>query len=130
MNQKEYFQKAYEGEPVIISRPRNENVVLISVEEYNEMKMAKRFAAYYEEVASLGKKALEMEEKVKLSEKDLMKFYKGFLNLIKKKSDGLFLPLTKQEMIDKLGEARKHAEEGKVKSADQVYEEMRALYGI
>lgn len=130
MNQKDFFQKAYEGETVIISRPRNENVVMISMDEYNEMKTAMRLLMYYEGIESLKNKALEMEEKNKLSEKKLMEFYKEFLRYFKEKSDTLFSSISVEEMRAKLSEARKHADEGKIKPAEQVYEEMRALYGI
>lgn len=130
MNQKEFFQKAYEGEPVIISRPRNENVVIISVDEFNRMQFAKRMNAYCEGLADLKQKATEMEEKDNLSEKDLMKFYKSFLQFMKQNKDRLFSPLTEEEMIEELEEARKDAEAGKLYSPDQIREEMRALFGV
>ena len=38
---KEYFDIAFKGEPVIVSRKNNENVVIISEHEYNEMQKAK-----------------------------------------------------------------------------------------
>ena len=47
---KEYFDIAFNGEPVIVSRKNNENVVIISEREYNEMQKAKRNAAYLEQL--------------------------------------------------------------------------------
>ena len=36
-NFKTFCDKAYNGETLIISRPKNENVVMVSEKEYNEM---------------------------------------------------------------------------------------------
>ncbi len=44
--QKKYFNIAYQGEPVVVSRPRNENVVVISEEEYRRIKMENRVLSY------------------------------------------------------------------------------------
>ena len=130
MNQKEFFQKAYEGEPVIISRPRNENVVILSVDEFNRLQFSKRMYAYCDGLSDLKQKAAEMEEKDKLTEKDLMKFFKSFLQFMKRNKDRLFTPLTEEEMVAELEEARKDAEEGRLYTVDQVKEEMRALFGV
>ncbi|MEZ3485779.1 MAG: type II toxin-antitoxin system Phd/YefM family antitoxin [Lachnospiraceae bacterium] len=45
-NIKKYFDMAFGGEPVIVSRKENKNVVIISEAEYNEMAKAKRNAEY------------------------------------------------------------------------------------
>lgn len=45
-NFKEWCNKVINGETVIVSRPKNENVVIISEREYNEMTKAKRNAEY------------------------------------------------------------------------------------
>lgn len=45
--QKKYFSIAYKGEPVVVSRPRNENVVVISEEQYKELTTQNRLLAYY-----------------------------------------------------------------------------------
>ena len=47
MNQKEYFRKAYGGEPIVISRPRNENVMLISEKDYKYFIRQKHLIQYY-----------------------------------------------------------------------------------
>lgn len=39
--------KVFNGETLIISRPKNENVVMLSESEYNEMMKAKRNAEYF-----------------------------------------------------------------------------------
>lgn len=45
-NFKALCDKVFGGETLIISRPKNENVVMISESEYNEMLKAKRNAEY------------------------------------------------------------------------------------
>ncbi len=43
---KEYLDNAFNGEPVIVSRKNNKNVVIVSEREYNELMKAKRNAEY------------------------------------------------------------------------------------
>lgn len=45
-NFKSLCDKVFNGETLIISRPKNENVVMLSEHEYNEMMKAKRNADY------------------------------------------------------------------------------------
>ena len=45
-NIKKYFDLAFAGETVIVSRKENKNVVVISETEYNELQKAKRNAEY------------------------------------------------------------------------------------
>ena len=45
-NLKKYFDIAFSGEPVIVSRKKNENVVVISETQYNDLQKAKRTAGY------------------------------------------------------------------------------------
>lgn len=45
-NIKKYFDLAFNGEPVIVSRKENKNVVIISEAEYNALQKAKRNAEY------------------------------------------------------------------------------------
>ena len=45
-NFKTLCDKVFGGETLIISRPKNENVVMISEKEYNEIMKAKRNAEY------------------------------------------------------------------------------------
>lgn len=47
-NIKKYFDLAFNGEPIIVSRKQNKNVVVISENEYNELQKAKRNAEYLE----------------------------------------------------------------------------------
>ena len=47
-NFKSFCDKVFMGETLIISRPKNENVVMLSETEYNEMMKAKRNAEYLE----------------------------------------------------------------------------------
>ena len=49
-NLKNYLDNAFNGEPVIVSRKNNRNVVIISEREYNEMQKAKRNAEYLEKL--------------------------------------------------------------------------------
>lgn len=45
-NIKKYFDMAFNGETVIVSRKENKNVVVISEAEYNNLQKAKRNAEY------------------------------------------------------------------------------------
>lgn len=45
-NIKEYFDMAYDGNPIIVPRKGKKNVVIISEDEYNRLNQAKRLAAY------------------------------------------------------------------------------------
>lgn len=58
-NIKKYFDMAFNGEPVIVSRKENKNVVIISEAEYNELAKAKRNAEYLE---SLNRSIRQVEE--------------------------------------------------------------------
>ena len=46
-NIKKYFDLAFNGETIIVSRKENKNVVVISEVEYNELQKAKRNAEYF-----------------------------------------------------------------------------------
>ncbi len=58
-NIKKYFDLAFNGEPVIVSRKENKNVVIISETEYNELAKAKHNAEY---LAKLDKSFKQFEE--------------------------------------------------------------------
>ena len=45
-NFKEWCNKVISGETLIVSRPKNENVVIVSEKEYNELAKAKRNEEY------------------------------------------------------------------------------------
>ena len=45
-NFKEWCNKVIGGETLIVSRPKNENVVIVSEKEYNEMAKLKKNAEY------------------------------------------------------------------------------------
>ena len=45
-NFKKLCDKVFNGETLIVSRPKNENIVMLSEKEYNEMLKAKRNADY------------------------------------------------------------------------------------
>ena len=57
-NFKSLCDKVFKGETLIISRPKNENIVMISETEYNNMMKAKRNAEY---LAMLDKSMAEAE---------------------------------------------------------------------
>ena len=57
-NFKALCDKVFKGEILIISRPKNENVVMLSEKEYNEMMKAKRNVEY---LAMLDKSMQEAE---------------------------------------------------------------------
>lgn len=58
-NFKALCDKVFDGETLIISRPKNKNVVMMSEQEYNEMLKAKRNADY---LAMLDKSMAEAEQ--------------------------------------------------------------------
>ena len=58
-NFKVFCEKVFGGETLVISRPKNENVVMISEKEYNEMLKAKKNAEYF---AMLDKSIAEAEQ--------------------------------------------------------------------
>lgn len=60
-NQKEYFEKAYAGETVVVSRPRNENVAIISEQVYRKIMQERRLMLYYFKLKEAG--VLEMNKK-------------------------------------------------------------------
>ena len=43
---KDYLDNAFNGEPVIVSRKNNQNVVIVSEREYNDLLKAKRNVEY------------------------------------------------------------------------------------
>ena len=49
-NFKEWCDKISMGETVVISRPQNKNIYMISETEYNELQKAKRNAEYQEKI--------------------------------------------------------------------------------
>lgn len=58
-NFKSFCDKVFSGETLIISRPKNENVVMMSETEYNEIMKAKRNAEY---LTMLDKSISEAED--------------------------------------------------------------------
>lgn len=69
-NIKKYFDLAFNGETIIVSRKENKNVVVISEQEYNELQRAKRNAEY---LAKLDQSFSQLKkgEVVKLSMEEL-----------------------------------------------------------
>lgn len=57
-NFKALCDKVFQGETLIISRPKNENVVMLSESEYNEMMKAKKNVEY---LAMIDKSMAEAE---------------------------------------------------------------------
>ena len=45
-NIKKYFDMAFNGEPVIVPRKENKNVVIVSEKDYKELEKARNNAAY------------------------------------------------------------------------------------
>jgi antitoxin YefM len=45
-NFKAFCDKVFRGETLIVSRPKNENIVMVSESEYNELQKVKRNAEY------------------------------------------------------------------------------------
>lgn len=57
-NIKKYFDLAFNGEPVIVSRKQNKNVVVISEAEYNDLQKARR---NFEYLAMLDESRTQLE---------------------------------------------------------------------
>jgi antitoxin YefM len=47
-NFKKLCDQVFEGETLIVSRPKNENIVMVSEKEYNDLQKARRNAEYLE----------------------------------------------------------------------------------
>ena len=56
---RDFCDKVFNGETLIISRPKNKNIVMISEKEYNEMMKAKQNAEYH----SMLDKSMEEAQK-------------------------------------------------------------------
>ena len=76
-NLKTLCDKVFHGETIIISRPKNENVVMLSEKEYNEMLKAKRNAEYLAKIDESLKQleqgktiSFSMDELVEMEEDD------------------------------------------------------------
>lgn len=67
-NIKKYFDMAFNGEPVIVSRKENKNVVIISEAEYNELSKAKRNAEYLAKLERAGEQIKNGQVVVKTME--------------------------------------------------------------
>ena len=55
-NFKALCDKVFHGETLIISRPKNENVVMLSEKEYNEIIKAKKNAEYLKRLSASRKR--------------------------------------------------------------------------
>ena len=51
-NLKKYMDYAFSGEPVVIARPKHENVVMLSEKEYNELLKARQNVEYLARIDS------------------------------------------------------------------------------
>ena len=72
---------------------------------------------------------------MQLSEPDLIKVKEYLKRLISKPEERIsnfnpFTPLSREEIIQQLAIARKHAEEGRVMDAHQAAAEIREKYGL
>ena len=56
--------------------------------------------------------------------------HNGFPFEIKKISENPYLPLSEEQLLQKLELSRKHAEQGQYRNADDVLSDMRAKYGL
>lgn len=54
-NIKKYFDMAFNGEPVIVSRKENKNVVIISEKEYNELEKSRKNTEYLDKLMKADK---------------------------------------------------------------------------
>ena len=69
-NIKKYFDLAFSGEPVIVPRRENKNVVIISEDDYKEMEKALRNAEYLKMIDA-SRAELEGGEAVRKTREEL-----------------------------------------------------------
>ena len=70
-----------------------------------------------------------------MTESDLLKIREFVIRLstkseVRKEMYNPYKPLTREEIIEQLAEARKHADEGRVMEAHQASQNVRAKYGL
>lgn len=56
--------------------------------------------------------------------------HNGFPFEIKRISENPYLPLSEEQLLQKLELSRKHAEQGQYRNADDAISDMRAKYGL
>lgn len=56
--------------------------------------------------------------------------HNGFPFEIKRISENPYLPLSEEQLLQKLELSRKHAEQGQYRNAEDVISDMRAKYGL
>lgn len=69
-NLKKYMDSAFRGELVVISRPKNENVVMVSEKDYSNLIRAKQNAEYLEHL-DCSREQLMKNQTISLSMDDL-----------------------------------------------------------
>lgn len=69
-NLKKYMDSAFRGELVVISRPKNENVVMVSEKDYSDLIRAKQNAEYLEYL-DRSREQLMKNQTISLSMDDL-----------------------------------------------------------
>ena len=69
-NLKKYMDSAFRGELVVISRPKNENVVMVSEKDYSDLIRAKQNAEYLEHL-DRSREQLMKNQTISLSMDDL-----------------------------------------------------------
>lgn len=109
INLKDYLQKAYEGEIVIVSRPRNENTVIISEESYNRLMRERRLMAYYIGLKVSG--YIEAEEEEQLAN-DIQGVFGSDRTPFRMESDHAYL--------DRLDKSIREIYEGKTKEEKSI----------
>lgn len=113
-NQKVYLEKAFNGETVIISRPRNENVVLVNEKQLHEMRCALRMMSYLQKLHGLASPALN----------EINAVYEKMLN----QPESIFQPRTEDEFMRRIERSLKQVESGETEDAmdaiDELYQEM------
>lgn len=93
-NFKEWCNKVISGETLIVSRPKNENVVIVSEKEYNEMAKAKRNEEYLKKIdhsfsqLEQGKTISFSMEELRAMESDDWEPTEKVLNWLKQQGQG------------------------------------------
>lgn len=104
-NIKKYFDMAYEGDPIIVPRKANRNVVIISENEYNRLSQADRLMAYGHRMTDPQKTVHGKSEKRQNEDVRSFNFEKlKVISELQENWNGNGAPVFSKELIEKVGQ--------------------------
>lgn len=115
-NQKEYLKRAYEGETVLISRPKSENVVMVSEEDFRRMSCALRVMEYCRRISNSNH-----------SEPTIMEINMVYNNMLEQ-PDSILKPRKEEEFMERIERSLRQIDAGDTEDAleagNEVYMEI------